>query len=134
MLGGDKPWKHLDAALGDNKVVVAAAKRLRTAFDNPQSPALATIHWCELIKMDHAMRNAVHRLVRTFAGEIVKHENSRRVARKIVLQRQNLPPVSQRALRKQPYLRQAVDHHARRLDALDCLQNPRDCFAELEIG
>jgi len=26
MLGSDEPWKNLDALLGDDKVVVAAAK------------------------------------------------------------------------------------------------------------
>src|SRR5262249_28404689 len=95
MLGSDQPWKHLDASLGDDEIVVAATKRLRAAFQDAQSPALAAVHRCELIEMDDAMRNAVHRLVGRFARKIVKHENGRRVPRKIVFQRQDLPPVSQ---------------------------------------
>jgi hypothetical protein len=54
--------------------------------------------------------------------------------RKEVLERQNLPPVPQRALRQQPDLGQAVEHDAIGPRAFDGVENlPRD-LAQFEVG
>ena len=68
------------------------------------------------------------------AGEIVEHHDRRAATRKVMLQRQHLPPVAQRALRKQPNLGQAVDDDPLGLVLLDRLENALGRFAELEVG
>src|SRR3569623_2748603 len=50
-----------------------------------------------------------------------------------MLQREDLPPIAQRALRQQPDLGQAVDDDALRLHSLDRFENPGDRLAELEV-
>ena len=51
-----------------------------------------------------------------------------------MLDRQDLPPVAQRALRQQPDLGQAVEHHAARPRAFDRFENLLGGLAEFEIG
>ena len=52
----------------------------------------------------------------------------------IVLDRQNLPPIPQRALREQSDLGKAVQHYPARLHAIDRRQNLLGGLAEFEIG
>ena len=80
------------------------------------------------------MRDAVHGLVGGFGGQIVEQQNRGAVLREIMLDRQDLPPVAQRALRQQADFGQAVEHHPVRLDALDSLENLLGGFAEFEVG
>ena len=67
-------------------------------------------------------------------GQVVEQQHGRAVPGEIVLQRQDLPAVAQRALRQQADLGQAVEHDARRLDALDRLEDQPGGLAELEVG
>ena len=59
------------------------------------------------------MHDAVHGLVESVRRQVVEQQDGGAVPRKIMLQGQDLPPVAQRALRKQADLRQAVEHDAR---------------------
>ena len=108
-----------DAARADDEVMIAAAERLAAAFDDPQPPPLGAVNRRELIEMDHAVRDAVHGAVVGLGGQVVEHEHGGIVLREIMLQREDLPPIAQRALRQQPDLGQAVDDHALGLQALD---------------
>ena len=78
--------------------------------------------------------DAVHRLVERLGGQVVEQQHGRAVAREIVLQRQDLAAVAQRALRQQADLGQAVEHDARGLGALDRLEDQLGGLAELEVG
>jgi hypothetical protein len=73
-----------------------------------------------------------------FVAEVRRHviEQQNRGAEicEIVLDRQNLPPVPQRALRQQPDLGKAVQHHPVRLRAIDGRENLLGGFAQLEVG
>ena len=51
-----------------------------------------------------------------------------------MLQREDLAPIAQRALREQADLREAVEHDALRLDPLDRLEDALGRLAELEVG
>jgi hypothetical protein len=80
------------------------------------------------------MRDAVHGLVREFGGQIVEQHHRGTEPCEIVLDGQNLPPIPQRALRQQPDLGEAVQHHPARLHALDGDENLLGGLAEFEIG
>ena len=67
-------------------------------------------------------------------GHIVEQEHGRTVAGEIMLQREDLPAIAQRALRQQADFRQAVDHDALRLQPLDRIEDALHGLAELEIG
>ena len=134
VLGRNQPRKDGHAAGLDDEVVIAAAKALAAIFDHPQPPPLGAIIGRQLLEPDHAVRDAVHGLVVRVAGEVVEHQHGRAVAREIMLQRQHLAAIAQRALREQPDFRQAVDHDPPRLDLLDRLEDPLGRLAELEVG
>ena len=92
------------------EVVIAAAEALAAIFDHPQPAPLGAIFGRQLLEPDHAVRDAVHGLVVRLAGQVVEHQHGRAAAREIMLQRQDLAPIAQRALRQQPDFRQAVEH------------------------
>ena len=134
MIGGNQPGEHRDAARFDVEVVIAAAKALAAAFHHAKPAPFAAIDRRQLIEVDHAVRNAVNGAVGALGGEIVEHDDSGIMLGEIMLQRQNLPPVAQRALRQQTDFRQAVDDDALRLDPLDAVEDALHGFAELEVG
>ena len=117
VLGRDQPRKDLHAAGLDDEVVVAAAERLAAILDDPQPPPLGAVVGRQLLQPDHAVRDAVHGLVGRLGGQVVEHQHGRVVPGEIVLQRQDLAAVAQRALRQQADLRQAVEHDPVRLHA-----------------
>ncbi len=53
---------------------------------------------------------------------------------KEALEGQHLPPVTQRILRQQPHLGQAVEHHAQRLQALDGRHDAAGGLAQFDLG
>src|SRR3979490_3217377 len=107
MLRRDEARKHLDAALHDHEVVISAAEALSPTLDDPQPTALAAIDRSEMIEMNDAVRDAVDGAVGGLGGEIVEHDDSGIVLGEVVLERENLAAVAQRALRQQADLRQA---------------------------
>ena len=84
--------------------------------------------------MDHAVGDAVHGAVGGLGREIIEHDHGGVVLGKIVLQREDLTPVPQRALRQEPYLRQTIDDDALRSQPLDRIEDALDGFAEFEVG
>src|SRR4029077_13979048 len=111
--------KNLHPAFAYDEVMVAAAKRLAPALDDPHAASLPAIDRRELIKTDDAVRDAVDGTVGRLGGEIVEQDDRRIVSRKIVFEREHLTAVAQRALCEQTDLGQAVDHHPLGLQPLD---------------
>src|SRR5687767_8795399 len=101
MLGSDETGEYPNPALGDDKIMEAAAEALTPTFCNPQSSPFASVDRRELIKVDNAVSDAVDCAVRAFRCQVIEHNHSRIVLREIMLQRKNLPAVTQRALRQQ---------------------------------
>ena len=134
MVGGNQPGEHRDAARFDVEVVIAAAKALAAAFHHAKPAPFAAIDRRQLVEVDDAMRNAVNRAVGALGGEIVEHDDRGVMLSEIMLQRQNLPPVAQRALRQQTDFRETVDDDPLRLYPLDAVENALHGLAELEIG
>ena len=129
-----QPRKHVQPAGGDGDVVVAAAKFHAAIFDDARTPPLCAIGRRQFLEPQHAVRDAVDGLVGDVGGQVVEQQHGGAELREIVLDRQNLPPVAQRALRQQPDLGKAVQHHPARLHAIDGLENLLGGFAEFEIG
>ena len=88
----------------------------------------------ELIEVDDAVGDAVHGAVGGLGREIIEHDDGGIVLGEIMLERQDLAAIAQRALRQQPDFRQAVDDDALRLQAFDGIEDALDGFAKFEIG
>ena len=69
----------------------------------------------ELLEPVHPVGNAVDGLVESFRRHVVEQQDGCCLAAEIVLEGENLAPVSQRALREQTDLGQAVQRDPRRL-------------------
>src|SRR3954465_11353405 len=133
MLGGDKPRKDLHAATLDDEIVEAATKRLAAAFDDTQAAPRAAINRCELVEMGHAVRDRMNRAVIVFRGQVVEHQHRRLMLREIMLEREDLAAVAQRALRQQARFRKAVDHDTLRLEVADRLQHALGRLSKLKV-
>jgi hypothetical protein len=118
----------------DDEVVVAAAERLGAILDHAQARAARAVVGRHLLEPQHAVGDAVHRLVQRVGRQVVEHQHGRAVAREIVLQCQDLPAVAQRALAEQADFRQRVEHDALGPCALDRLEDQLGGFAQLEVG
>ena len=112
----------------------AAAEFHPAIFDDARAPPLRAIRGRQFFQTKHAMRDAVHGLVGDIGGEIVEQHHRGAEFCEIMLDRQNLPPVAQRALRQQPDFGKAVEDHPGRPVALDRFENLLGGFAELEVG
>jgi hypothetical protein len=112
---GDDARIDLQPAGLDGEVVIAAAEPPAAIFDDPHPAALGAVFGGQFLQLDHAVGDAVHGLVVDVGGQVVEHQDRGAVLGEIVLQRQDLAAVAQRALGQQPDLRQAVDHHPLRL-------------------
>ena len=114
--------------------MIAAAKAPAAIFEHAHPPPLGAIVGRQLLEPDDAMRDAVDGLVVLLGGQIVEHQHGRILPREIMLQRQDLPPVAQRALREQANFRQAVEHHAVGLVPLERVEDAPRRLAEFEVG
>ena len=88
----------------------------------------------QFFQADHAVGDAVHGLVEGFGGQVVQQQHRGVIAHEVMLDRQDLPAIAQRALREQADLRQAVDDHAGRLDPFDHLEDLPGGLAQLQVG
>ena len=68
--------------------------------------------------MRNAVSDAMHSAVDALRSEVVQHDHRRAVLGEIVLEREDLPPIAQGALRKQTNLRQTVNNDALRANML----------------
>ena len=107
----------------NNEIMMTTAERLSAALDDAQTPPLSAVNWGQLIEVNNAMGNAVNRAVCRLAREIIQHHDRRLMLCEIVLQRQDLSSVAQRALGQETDLGEAVDHHPFWFDALNFLKN-----------
>ena len=112
----------------------AAAKFYAPIFDDARTPPLCAIRRRQFLEPQHAVRHAVDGLVADVRRHVVEQQHRGAQICKIVLDRQNLPPIPQRALCQQPDLGKAVQHHPARLLAIDCRENLFGGLAEFEIG
>ena len=117
----------------DDEVVIAAAELLAAALDDPHAAVARRRIRRQLIEMDDAVRDAMDRACRWSRCQVVEQDDGRLCLREIMLQRQDLTAIAQRALRQQADFRQAVDHHSHGLEPFDRLENLAGGFAELEI-
>ena len=91
--------------------MIAAAELDAAVFDDAGAPPLRTIGRREFFKAQHAMRDAMHGLVGDVGSQIVEQHHRGGELREVMLDRQNLPPIAQRALRQKPDLGETVEHH-----------------------
>ncbi len=80
------------------------------------------------------MRQALEVRVTDLAGAVVEEEHGAAAAGEVLLEREDLPAVAKRALREEADLRQRVEHHARRLHALDLGEQGVHRLAQLHLG
>ncbi|MNI36541.1 hypothetical protein D3C73_905950 [compost metagenome] len=122
------------AILQDCEVVKAAAVLLTTVLDHTHPSPLGAIVRGQFFQANHPVRNAVHGFVQGLGCQIVQQQQRGVVTHEVMLDRQDLPAVAQRALRQQTNLGQAVEYHAGRLEALDRVENLLGGFAQFQVG
>jgi hypothetical protein len=83
--------------------------------------------------MNDAVRDAMDRAVGGLGRKVVEQDDGGLVPREIMLEREDLTTIAQRALREQTNFRKAVDHHPHGLEPLDGIENSLHGFAELEV-
>jgi hypothetical protein len=83
--------------------------------------------------MNDAVRDAMDRAVGGLGRQVVEQDDRGAVSREIMLEREDLTTIAQRALREQTNFREAVDHHPHGLEPLDGIENSLHGFAELEV-
>ena len=101
----------------------AAAKFYAAILDNARTPPFRAVRRRQFLEPQHAVRHAVDGLVADVRRHVVEQQHRGAQICKIVLDRQNLPPIPQRALRQQPDLGEAVQHDPARLHAIDRCEN-----------
>ncbi len=79
------------------------------------------------------MCNAVGGHILFFAGAIIECQHARADVREVMLEGQQLAAIPQGALCQKADFRQAIHDDARRVQAIDSVENQLDGFAELEI-
>ena len=134
VLGGHQPGKHLQAAAPDDEVVKAAAEVHPAQLDHPQAPALAAVQRGQLLQGDHAVGDALQVTVGGLAGAIVQQQHGAAPPGEVLLQRQHLAPVAQRALGQQADLRQRVEHHPLGLDPVAHVEHRLGGLGQLDLG
>ncbi len=118
VLGGDQPRKDHRPAGSYRKVVIALADGSSAIFGDPKPPTFGAVVGRQLLQLNDAVDDAVGGLVRRFGSQIVEQQHGRAPTGEIVLDRQKLPPISQRALREKADLGQTVEDYPDRLRAL----------------
>ena len=134
MLRRHQPREDVDAAGPDREIVKTAAIALPAILQHAQTPTLGAEGGRHFLEPDDPVGDAVNRLVRRFRGQIVQHDHRRAMTGEVMLDGEDLAPVAQRTLGQQANFREAVEHHARRLDALDSVEDLARGFAQLEVG
>ena len=134
MFGGDQTRIDLEAAGADGVVVIPAAKLRRRGTCAPAAGGDRRRIGVHLLEHDHAVRDALDVRVVIMRGEIVEQHHRAAAAIEILLQRQDLPPIAERASGQQPELGQRVDHHARRAETLDVGEHLLRRGGELHLG
>ena len=134
MMRGDQAREHAHAAGLDHVVVVAAAERPPAHLVDPQAAAIAAEFRPQLVQPDDAVHDGVH--VQALVGHLafVEQQHGAAAAGEVLLQRQHLAAQPQDGARQQPDFGQRVEHHARRLQAFDLLQDAAGRVGQFHLG
>ena len=133
MLGRHEAGKHLDAALPDHVVVIAAAELHAAIFRHAQPPALRAVFGADLLEAHDAVSDALHLKVLLARRHVVEQHRRAVAADKELLERENLAAVAQRVSGEQPKLGKRIDDHARRLQFIDRLEHGLHRRTELHL-
>ncbi len=129
----DQPREDRYAAALDAEVVIAPREALSAVLDTQRRRRSAPYSGVRCSSWMTPCTDAVHGLVEGVGGQVVEQQHGRVMAGEIVLEREDLPPVAQRALGEQADLRQAVEHHPLRPDGLEAGEDGGGRFAELQF-
>src|SRR5688572_12160353 len=102
VLGGNQTRIDLDAALSDGVVVVSAAKRHTAVLANSEPAAIGAVFGIHLLEDDHAVRDALDAGVVISGRQVVEQHHRAAAPVEVLLQREDLTPVAERASRQQP--------------------------------
>jgi hypothetical protein len=126
-------WENVDSARGDRKVVVTPTILLATIFEDAHATPFRSISRGQLLEPDGAVGDAVGCLVSRFRGQVIQQDHSGAITGEILLDRQEVAPISERALSHEANFRETVEHHATRLRALDSINNLLGRLAKLKV-
>jgi hypothetical protein len=118
----------------DAVVVRAAAEGDAAVFDHTQPAPLGAIGLVDQLQRQHRVRHAAHLQVGAERGAVVEQDGGAGTFGQILLERQHLAPVAQRALGQQLQLGQRIEHHAARLVFVDRRQDALGGVAQFDLG
>ena len=134
VLGRDQTREDHDPAALDDEVVVAAAEVDAAQLRDPQAAALRPVEGDQLLHRHHPVREALQVSVGLRAGEVVEQQHGAAPAREVLLERQHLAAIAQRALGEQANLRQRIEHEPRRFHARAQIDHRLGRLRELDLG
>jgi hypothetical protein len=112
MIRGDEARENVETTLLDREIMVAAAKLDAAHLDDPHAAALGAEVDRKLLQQHNPMGNRMELQVVLLRRQIVEKNDGTLPAGEEVLQRQDLAPVTQRAVREEAQFGKAVDDHA----------------------
>src|SRR5579872_1554846 len=130
----DQPRENCKTASLNGEVVIAAAVFHAAHFHHSKAAPLGTVIERKLLQGDNAIGDAVQLKIMVVRREIVEQQNGTAPTCKKILQGQNLPAVTQRALRQQPHLGKRVEDHAFRISFRDAVENVLRGLAEFHLS
>jgi hypothetical protein len=107
VFGRDKPRVDAQAAGEEVVVVVAAAEAPAAMLQHAKPAPVRSVFGQQLLQHEHAVRDRLHLQVAPRAGEIVEQQHGTTPPAEELLQRQQLPAVSQRVAGKKTQFRRA---------------------------
>jgi hypothetical protein len=134
ILRGYESRKYIQAAGGDGGVVISAAELNPAVFDHSYAPALRAVGGRQLFQPDYAVSDAVNGLVGDLGRQVVQQQHGAVEFREVMLDRENLPPIAQRALGQQPDLGETVEHYAVRPHSIHGSEDLPGGFAQFKVG
>ncbi len=118
MLGGHQAREDDQTARPHGEVVVGAPEVGSPKLGHPEAATVRAVRTRALLEDDDPMSDALHLGVRRSDHAIVEKQHRTVTTHEVLLQREDLPPETHRALCEQADLRQRVEHHASRLHPL----------------
>lgn len=122
-----------EPAGGDVEVVIAAAVVDAAELDHLEPPPGRAVERSQALQEDHAVRDAVELEVVDLRRAVVEEERGDVAVGKELLEREELPPVTQGALREEPDLGEGVEDDPLRLLALDDAEEALHRLPELDL-
>ncbi len=123
VFGGNQPREHLDAALLDHVVVIAAAEFDAAVLDDAQPAPLGAVFGIQLLEQNDAVRDALHLQVVIGRGHVVEQHHRAIASGEELLQREDLPAIPQARFRPAAAARTAS---RRRRASASAVRRPRE--------